>query len=115
MICLESVWGLKSIQSGSSFRWGSRLWALEEHLAPRAQAWGDPPPCRWTPVTFPGGERHWFKAKRGLSLTLWMEHTVTVCDAAGPFSSTIHVSQPVSQAASGFGGIGRSEARKPPP
>lgn len=106
MICLESVWGLKSMQSGSSFKWGSRSWALEEHLAPR---------CRWTPVTFPGGERHWFKAKRGLFLTRWMEHTVTICDAAGPFSSTIHVSQPMSQAASGFVGIGRSGARKPPP
>lgn len=95
MICLKSVWGLKSIQSGSSFRWGSRSWALEEHLAPGAQAWGDPTPGRWALVTFPGEEKHWFKVTRGLFLALWMEHAVTVCDAAGPFSSTIHVSQPM--------------------
>lgn len=46
-------------------------------------------------MTFPGEEKHWFKVTRGLFLALWMEHAVTICDAAGPFSSTIHVSQPM--------------------
>lgn len=82
-------------------------------LAPGAQAWGDPPPGRWTLVTFPGEEKHGSRRLHAgfLFLTLWMEHTVTVCDAVSGSFQQHHLCFTAHEAASqvsGFRGIGRA-------
>lgn len=77
-------------------------------------------PTLWQvdPSDFPRRREAWFKVTRGLFLTLWMEHTVTVCDAVSESFQQHHLRFTAHEAASqvsGFRGIGRCEARKPQP
>lgn len=50
-------------------------------------------------MTFPGEEKHGSRL-RGLFLTLWMEHTVTVCDAVSESFQQHHLRFIAHEAAS---------------